>query len=74
MRALFEMAEARRYEGWHHFAALMAFTANINRPKGKAAFKDKDFHPMEKSGKGGKTSIPISAGNIKVLKQAFGAK
>lgn len=43
-------------------------TANVNRdPKKSRAFKPADFHPYL-SGGGRKRGIPITAGNIGILK------
>ena len=39
------MAEARAEADWSQTSALMALIANVNRPKGKRAYKPSYFDP-----------------------------
>ena len=42
------MAEARAVADWSQTSALMALIANVNRPKGKRAYKPNDFDPTRR--------------------------
>ncbi|MFI4860260.1 MAG: hypothetical protein ACIAXF_06215 [Phycisphaerales bacterium JB063] len=50
------MVEGHRREAWSHTASLMALTANLHRPKGKRAFKVKDFDPTQQKPKAKQTT------------------
>ena len=55
---------------WDPAAALLALIYNVNRdPKKTRAAKPQDFHPYLKGRR--KAGVPITAGNIRVLKKAF---
>ena len=63
------MAEARRKDAWDRTSTVLALIANVNRdPKKTRAFRPKDFNPYERRGKSG---MPITKGNIGVLKTVF---
>ena len=63
------MAEGRGREMWGHTSAVLALLANCNRdPKKSRAFSPADFNPYASRRRRG---IPITAGNIDVLKRIF---
>jgi len=57
------MVEGYRQEAWSYTASLMALTANLHRPKGKRAFKVKDFDPTQQKPKAKQTT------DLSMLKQ-----
>jgi len=64
------MAEARQRANWDTAAALLAMTFNVNRdPKKSGPAKPADFHPLLT--RRPKSGVPITAGNIRMLKKAF---
>jgi hypothetical protein len=70
LREILWMAYGRSHEEWNRASLLCALMANIHRdPKKCPAFKPTDFHPHERNAR--KTGIPITAGNIRILKEVF---
>lgn len=57
------MVEGHRKEMWSHTASLMALTANLHRPKGKRAFRVRDFDPTQQKPKARQTA------DLSMLKQ-----
>jgi len=64
------MAEGRARSNWDTTAALLALTFNVHRdPKKSRPAKASDFHPYSRGGR--RAGVPITAGNIRLLKKAF---
>ena len=63
------MAEAKARDRWAHTSCVLAMIANAHRdPKKTRAYRPSDFSPFEKKRKQG---IPITPGNIGLLKEVF---
>jgi hypothetical protein len=63
------MAETKARDRWAHTSCVLAMIANAHRdPKKTRAYRPSDFSPFEKKRKHG---IPITPGNIGLLKEVF---
>jgi len=67
------MADACGQDAWSHTAALLCLTANVSRdPKKHRPFRPDDFDPYARQAKGrAKAGIPLTAGNVGMLKDVF---
>lgn len=59
-----EVVRGRQEAQWAHTSSLLSLTYNMNRGKGRAAKKPKDFNPYYQAGGG----IKVDGSNIHLLK------
>ena len=65
------MAQARQESDWNHTAALLAMTANVNRPRNVRVFKPADFHPARENQRAHAKPQPLAKAEIGILKTIF---
>jgi len=64
------MAEGADRSLWNHTASVIAMLVNVNRDPKKSPVPAWRFHPYE-AGEQRKQGIPLTAGNIGLLKKVF---
>ena len=63
------MTEARAEADWSQTAAIMALIANVNRPKGKRAYKPADFAPRKFNTTPAQTDLSLLRETLEARKQ-----
>ena len=68
------MADVRGRSEWEHTSAVLCAMANINRPKGKRAFKPQEFNPYHAARSKRAVTVDQLASDLVRYGQAKGRK